>query len=319
VTTPLSYLESFGPAGDPVVRLAWGLGAVSLAVIAIISALVVGACLRRRAPAEADGQGRVPIGRDLGGVRWIYVGVGISTVVLLACTVWTLATLAAVAAPPFEPKVAVEVTANQWWWGVRYLGSDAGGTFTTANELHIPVGEPVRVRLIAGDVIHSFWVPQLAGKTDVIPGQTNVMWLQADKPGTYRGQCAEYCGVQHAHMGFVVVAQPRAAFDAWWNAQLAEAPAPASSVAQKGERVFTARCGACHTVRGTDAGGILGADLTHLRSRQTLAAGTWPNDPGRLAGWILGAQSVKPGCRMPQLTMPGQDMSALLAWLDTLK
>ncbi len=318
MTTPLSYLHAYGPAGHRVAQLAWGLGLVSLAVIAIITALVLWGSLRRRPVVPLDAQGRLPIGRDTRAVRWIYVGVGISTVVLLACAIWTLMTLAAVAAPPSEPRLTLEVTANQWWWAVRYDGDPPGTGFVTANEIHIPVGEPVRVRLIAGDVIHSFWVPQLAGKTDVVPGQTNVTWLQADQPGTYRGQCAEYCGLQHAHMGFTVVAQSRADFDAWRQAQLAEASAPTTPLSQQGEHVFVARCGACHTVRGSDAGGILGPDLTHLRSRATIAAGTWPNEPGRLAGWIVGAQSIKPGCRMPALSIEGKDMGALLAYLDTL-
>ncbi|HZP86154.1 MAG TPA: cytochrome c oxidase subunit II [Burkholderiales bacterium] len=317
--TPLSYLHTHGPAGDPLAHLAWGLGAISIIVVVIIIALVLIATFHTRPAVAVDGQGRCPIGRDVGGVRWVYIGVGISTVVLFLCAIWMLAALAAVSSPPTAPAFKIEVTGNQWWWSVRYLGNTPSNTFVTANEIHIPVGEPVRIDLIGGDVIHSFWVPKLAGKTDTIPGQTNQMWLQADQPGTYRGQCTEYCGVQHAHMGFIVVAEPRAQFEAWRANQLAAAPQPTSDLEKSGLHVFQARCGACHAVRGSDAAGILGPDLTHVMSRSTLAAATWPNGPGRIAGWIMGAQSIKPGCRMPQLSMQGNEMGALLAYLKTLQ
>lgn len=316
---PLSYLHTYGPAGDRVTQLAWGLGGISVAVVVIIAVLVLWASLRRRPPAAVDAQGRMPVGRDLGGLRWIYIGVGISTIVLFGCAIWTMETLAAVSSPPVEPRVRIEVSADQWWWSVRYDGTPQAATFVTANEIHVPVGEPVRIDLHAGDVIHSFWVPQLAGKTDVVPGQTNRMWLQADRAGVYRGQCAEYCGVQHAHMGFTVVAQPRAEFDAWWRQQLADAPRPAEPMQRAGLAVFEARCGACHAVRGSDALGIVGPDLTHVMSRATLAAATWPNGPGQVAGWIIGAQSIKPGCRMPSIPLQGDETAALVAYLDTLR
>jgi cytochrome c oxidase subunit 2 len=214
------------------------------------------------------------------------------------------------------PRLTIEVTGHQWWWEARYLDGAAGDTFTTANELHIPTGEPVRIRLIGADVIHSFWLPGLGGKTDVIPGQTNLAWLQTDRPGVYLGQCAEYCGVQHAHMALRVVAQPPAAFANWQRAQLA----PAAGGAQMaGEALFTAHCGACHTVRGSDAGGIVGPDLTHLMSRATIAAGTVPNTPGALSGWIANPQALKPGARMPATYLSGPQLSDTVAYLETLK
>ncbi|HEX7384185.1 MAG TPA: cytochrome c oxidase subunit II [Burkholderiaceae bacterium] len=314
---PMSYLRTFGPAGDPATRLGWGLGAVSLAVMAIVAVLLLVGVLRRRArPASARA---LATDRDAGGMAWIYLGVGISAVVLIGCMVWTMFTLSAVAMPAHAADLTLQVQAHQWWWDVSYRGRAPTDRFDTANEIHVPVGQPVRIELASSDVIHSFWIPSLAGKTDVIPGQTNVMWLQADRPGTYRGQCGEFCGEQHAHMAMVVVAQPPADFAAWAARQRQAAAAPAADAARHGEQVFVAHCAACHTVRGSGAGGILGPDLTHLMSRHTLAAGLLPNTPGNLAGWIADAPALKPGTRMPRLALSGSELSAVVAYLDTLR
>jgi len=314
--TPMSYLHTVGPAADPVTRLGWGLGLVSVAVIVIIGALLLAAVLRRQGtPGEV-----ADISREGEGLRWIYIGVGISSVVLAACAIWTLLVLTAVAHPATKPAFTVRVTGLQWWWRLRYENGDASQVFTTANELHVPVGQPVRLELESGDVIHSFWVPQLGGKTDTIPGQTNVTWFQADRPGVYRGQCAEYCGEQHAHMALQVVAEPPAAFQAWWQAQLvAAAAAPAAGPAAAGAALVQARCGACHTVRGTDAGGLVGPDLTHLASRRTIAGGTLPNDAQHLADWIAHAQRIKPGTRMPEFALSAGDLSNVVVYLSTLR
>lgn len=312
----MSYLHTVGPAADPVTRLGWGLGLISLAVIVIIAALLLGAVLRRRGAAahQAD------VMRQGAGLRWIYIGVGLSSVVLAACAIWTLLVLSSVAHPASKPAFTVRVTGLQWWWQVRYEDGQAHQIFTSANEVHVPVGQPVRLELESGDVIHSFWVPQLGGKTDAIPGQTNVSWFQADRPGVYRGQCAEFCGAQHAHMALQVVAEPPAAFQAWWQAQLAPAPpAPAAGPVAAGAALVQARCSACHTVRGTDAGGILGPDLTHLASRATIAGGTLPNDASHLAMWITQAQRIKPGTKMPEFALSRGDLSNLVAYLSTLR
>jgi cytochrome c oxidase subunit 2 len=170
--------------------------------------------------------------------------------------------------------------------------------------------------LIGGDVIHSFWVPSLGGKTDTIPGQTNITWLQADRPGIYRGQCTEYCGKQHANMGFFVVAEPAQQFEQWRRQQIAPA-APSPNLAQD-VAAFQTRCGVCHTVRGTPAGGKVGPDLTHVMSRGTIAAGTLPNTPGHLTGWIANPQGIKPGNLMPQIDMSGADLNAIRSFLQTL-
>jgi len=252
-------------------------------------------------------------------LSWIFVGVGVSTVVLLIATAWTLVTLSAVAAPTSPGALTLRITGNQWWWAVSYREAEPALSFNTANEIHIPVGQPVRIELSTSDVIHSFWIPQLAGKTDIIPGQTNVAWLQADQPGVYRGQCGEYCGMQHAGMALDVIADQPEAFRAWLDAQARPAAVPAPGPVADGAEIFLSRCSVCHTVRGTQAGGIVGPDLTHVMSRQTLAAGLLPNDAGNLARWIVDPQGAKPGCRMPNLGLAADEVGGLLAYVQTLK
>jgi cytochrome c oxidase subunit 2 len=217
--------------------------------------------------------------------------------------------------------MTIEVTGHQWWWEVKYLSPSPAAITTTANEIHIPVGVPVRFKLDSGDVIHSFWIPQLGGKTDVIPGQTNYTWLQASRPGRYRGQCAEFCGAQHAHMVLYVVADDPATFAAWSTAQLLAAQAPSTPDAQRGQAVFETRCAVCHTIRGTDylTGGRAGPDLTHLMSRSTIAAGLLANNTGNLHGWIANPAALKPGTLMPPTGLAPDELHAVVAYLRTLK
>jgi cytochrome c oxidase subunit 2 len=207
------------------------------------------------------------------------------------------------------------VVGHQWWWEFQYpeLG------FVTANELHVPVGRRVELRLTSTDVIHSFWVPELQGKTDLIPGRENVAWIEADRPGVYGGQCAEYCGIQHTHMGLLVVAQPEAEYEQWAAGQRAPAVTPADSTTDRGRETFLRACALCHTVRGTPAGGRLGPDLTHLASRRTLAAGLLPNTAGHLGGWISNPQALKPGTRMPRVPLSRDEFRLLHQYLLTLR
>jgi cytochrome c oxidase subunit 2 len=314
---PMSYLRTFGPAGDPSTALGWGMGLLSLAVMFIIALLVlVGSLKRRRHPTSWR---ELTVSRDEGGMGWLYIGVGLTILALIGFVVWTMFTMVALAMPASAGDLTVKVTGSQWWWAVQYTDKDRSQTFATANEIHIPVGQPVRLELSSSDVIHSFWVPQLVGKTDTIPGQTNVMWLQADKAGVYRGQCTQYCGAQHAHMAMYVVADEPNAYAAWLQDQLEPAPPPASDLARRGASAFASYCAACHAVRGSGAGGILGPDLTHLMSRKTIAAGLLPNTPGNLAAWIANAQALKPGSRMPSLTLSAPDLHAIVTYLDTLQ
>jgi cytochrome c oxidase subunit 2 len=320
---PMAYLVTHGPAADPATRLNWGLMTISALVTGIIAALVLYASLRRRPPVTLAENGLPPPQPDTGGASWIYIGTGISALVLLGSTIWIILTLSAVAAPHRPPALTLDVTGHQWWWEVRYHGAGQSDVMITANEIHIPTAEPVHIRLESDDVIHSFWVPKLGGKTDMIPGQTNFTWLQADRPGTYRGQCGEFCGPQHAHMALYVVAEERVAFDAWLARQKAAAAAPQSPQAVAGREVFGARCSVCHTVRGdiaeAGAAGRLGPDLTHLMSRATIASGRLPNNTGSLQGWVADAQAIKPGTRMPTMDLSPEDLRAVVSYLETLK
>jgi cytochrome c oxidase subunit 2 len=241
----------------------------------------------------------------------IALGIGVPAVVLSALFVWAdIFVMRSTAAPrPGQTRLTIDVTGHQWFWEVRYPGTAA----VTANEIHIPVGVPVRVVARTADVIHSFWVPELNRKIDMIPGRANTVELDADSPGVYRGQCAEFCGLQHAHMSMLVFAEPRAKFDAWLAAQ--EKPA------RTGSKVFmTHSCGACHTIRGTSARGEIGPDLTHVASRRTLAANTIPNRRDELRDWILDPDHVKPGVKMPSnRDLSRGELDALVSYLEGLK
>jgi cytochrome c oxidase subunit II len=310
---PLQYLTGAGDKAGPVIALTWGVLVIALSVIVIITALLAGALWRRPGLAIAPGE-KTPIGSADGGLNWLWVGVGLSSLVLLFTVIWTVVVLAKVIAPPTPPAVTIEITGKQWWWQAKYDSPDPSRVFITANEIHIPAGQPVRFRLIGGDVIHSFWVPQLGGKTDTIPGQINETWLEAKRPGLYRGQCTEYCGVQHAHMGVVMIADTPADFRKWWDNQLLS-PAVLNA---PGASEFDARCGGCHAVRGTIAAGSLGPNLSHLMTRTTIAA-FLPNDGPTLARWIADPQSLKPGSLMPTPEITVQQRDRILAYLETLK
>jgi cytochrome c oxidase subunit 2 len=293
--------------------LQWWLIAISLAVCAIIGVLLL-IPLRHRVHAVGD----APVMAG-GSTKWIIIGVAATAAIMLAVYVYTVVVLADTSAPDRTPAVTVQVIGHRWWWEVRYPTAGAGRSAITANEIHIPVGEPVRLRVTSADVIHDFWVPQLQGKIDLNPGSTNTFWLRADSAGRYRGQCAEYCGLQHAHMMVWVVAEPRPDFERWLAHQREPAAEPQDAAARAGERAFVAAsCAACHAVRGTSAVGTLGPDLTHLAGRQTIAAGTLTNTPGNLAGWITNAQALKPGAAMPRLDLPPETMHQILAYLESL-
>lgn len=226
-----------------------------------------------------------------------------------------------------DGETVIEVTGHQYWWEVAY--PDEG--VVTANEIHIPTGQRVRLELTSEDVIHSLWVPQLGGKTDMIPGHANSMWLETNEPGMYWGQCAEYCGLQHAQMRFLVIAHEPAEFQGWLEAQAlpAEEGLPqaqdidqsdsAEQIAWGREVFMSSSCVYCHAIQGTEARGEFGPDLTHLASRETLGAGILPNNTGNLAAWIIDPQSIKPGNQMPGTDVDGAELQALLAYLESLE
>jgi cytochrome c oxidase subunit 2 len=259
--------------------------------------------------------------RNAGAIKplhWI-VGGGIALPLLvltplLAFSTWRSAELTM---PASQGALAISITAKMWWWEVRYPNPNGGTDIVLANEIHVPAGRPVYLSLISNDVIHSFWVPALGGKVDMVPGRPHGMRVQVDQPGRWRGQCAEYCGEQHARMALFVEAQPPAAFDAWLAAQAK----PASNQVAPGRDIFIAqRCGSCHTVRGVSETANLGPDLTHVGSRSHLGAGTVPNGTGAMAAWIANPHAVKPGVRMPASgDLDPQSLQALAAWMEQLK
>lgn len=248
----------------------------------------------------------------------VIFGIGIPLVVLVALFGVSDIYLVSQTAPP-NPKttaMTIHVIGHQWWWEVRYPGTSA----VTANEIHIPVDTRINLIATTDDVIHTFWVPQLARKIAEIPGRENRILLEADRTGTYRGQCAEFCGLQHAHMALYVIAQPMPAFRAWLANMSAPAPAPTTPAERAGERLFIAdSCASCHTIRGTSASyGAVGPDLTHLTTRTSLAAVTIPNTPAELERWILNPQAIKPGDRMPDLGLSRTAAGEIVAYLESL-
>jgi cytochrome c oxidase subunit 2 len=317
-TAPLGFLDAAGRRADIILPLTWFTLIVSVLVCVVIGALLWIGVKRRRSVANVDIRS-VPVQRGGDGLRWISLGLTISAVPLLITLVWTMVALAKVSGPPQRPALILDVTGHQWWWEVRYNSTQPSEIFTTANEIHIPTGVPILVRLHGGDVIHSFWVPKLSGKTDTIPGQTNLSWMQAGAPGRYRGACTEFCGSQHANMGLEVVAQSPPEFEQWRAAQIEAAPDPTTQPQTRGLAVVEYRCGLCHQVRGTRAGAVSAPDLTHVMSRRLLAAGTIPNTPGNLAGWVQNAQAIKPNTLMPNQYLSGAQLSDVLAYLETLK
>lgn len=311
---PLNYfLPSYGPASTPTMHLGWVFVALLLAIFVTIALLLVWAIVHKRPAIDPPS-----IEREYKGMLWIYIGTGVFTCILFALAIYTLVTLNAIAKPTRAPALTFTVTGYDWWWKVEYEDIDPTRRFVTANEIHIPVGQPVLVKLKSADVIHAFSVPMLAGKTQMIPGLTNQQWLEADAEGVYSGQCTQYCGVQHAHMGLEVIAQSAAEFRNWQDAQRGSAATPSAIDVNAGKELFLERCAGCHAIRGTEAVGAHAPDLTHLNSRHLIAAGLLTNTPDNLVKWITHAQDLKPGARMPSMELTATEISSLSVFLSTL-
>lgn len=308
-----SALDPRGVAAAEIATLWWISFGLGTAVFLVVTGLLLYIVFVRARGADIPDKDAHPADGRL----WIWVGgIIVPLIILVIFLFFNLRSLNALASPATPTTVTIEVVGRQWWWEVRY--PDEG--ITTANEIHIPVGQPVQIRLTSADVIHSFWVPQLHGKIDMNPGQLNSMWLQADEPGVYRGICAEFCGVQHARMQFLVVARPAEDFEAWLERERQPAPAAVDENVRRGQQIFLgSACVYCHTVRGTNATGNLGPDLTHLASRRTIGAGMLENNRGNLAGWIVDPQHIKPGNLMPPTNLHGSELQALLDYLETLQ
>lgn len=217
-------------------------------------------------------------------------------------------------------KIEIDVTGHQWWWEVQYPNDQPSKIIKTANEIHIPTGQPILVRVSTRDVIHSLWMPNLHGKRDLIPGRVNKFWIEADRAGVFRGQCAEYCGMQHANMALVVVAESPSDFARWQEHQRTPAPDPQTPEQRRGQQAFLSLpCVNCHSITGVDAYATVGPDLTHLATRPTLGAGELINNKGNLSGWISNAPAIKPGVQMPANVMDAQQMNDVVAYLESLK
>ena len=312
---PLNYfLHAAGPAATPTLILDWIFAGICVAVCVIVAVLLGVGIVRKRPD--------LPFSHLItghGGTRWIIWGVGVSVPVLVGMLIYALVTLERVATPSRTPALTVTVTAYDWWWKVAYDFADPAMRFVTANEIHIPVNEPVRITLKSADVIHTFWVPALAGKTQAIPGQTNEQWIQADAPGVYRGQCSQFCGAQHAHMAFEVVAESAADFAAWSVQQARPHTQNDVNEVLAGHSVFIDKCAGCHAIQGSDAQGMQAPDLTHLNSRRLIAAGTLVNTPQNQLAWITGAQRIKPDSLIPSISLTSAEASSLSAYLATLR
>ncbi|MFP5260603.1 MAG: cytochrome c oxidase subunit II [Blastocatellia bacterium] len=313
---PHSALDPAGPQAGRISHVWWVMFVVSVIVFALVIMFLFFAIYRarrREAPA-AEPEARRKM------TRAVVAATVLTTVILFGLLVDDVIVGRALSSLPAHNDLAIEVVGHQWWWEVRYPHEDPSQSFTTANEIHIPVGRSVMLTLTSRDVIHSFWVPNLHGKKDLIPGHMNTMWVQADSPGVYRGQCAEFCGYQHAHMALVVVAEPEEQFDAWYDRQRSPAVQPTDPQQARGQQVFlSSRCVMCHRVVGTPAGSIVGPDLTHVGGRQEIAAGALPNTRDHLARWVVDSQEVKPGNRMPPNNFSPEDLDAMLAYLEGLK
>lgn len=300
-------LDPQGPGARDSAGSWWILYWTAVAVTLIVF-LILGIALWRRRSASPDPEVAEQRGRNV----LIWGGGVIPLLLLIATTFFILLGMRGIDAVD-DQAITVRVTAHMFWWELEYL--DDG--FATANELHIPVGEPVRLELESADVIHSFWAPQLQGKMELVPGRTNELMIQADAPGAYSGYCAEFCGQGHSFMQFTVVAQMPEDYERWLEGQQEDAPEPESELAQEGERLFQEFiCSNCHTVRGVSEAAVeAGPDLTHLASRSTLAARTLPNTQSQLANWITDPQGIKPGNNMPATPMTGEELDALIAFL----
>jgi cytochrome c oxidase subunit II len=252
--------------------------------------------------------------------RAVWYGVAVSSVMLTALLIASFLTDRAIAKLPLEDAVHIELVAHQFWWEARYDATDPALAFATANEVHVPVGRPVLLTLRADDVIHSFWVPSLHGKKDLIPGRETTFAFRADQPGTYRGQCAEFCGYQHAHMTLFIMADAPADYERWASGQRQPAASPVTTQQKRGlALVEGATCAMCHRIAGTRAQGRRAPDLTHVASRETLAAGTIRNEDEARARWIADPHKVKPGVNMPPVALAPSDLAAVTAYLGSLK
>ncbi len=307
--------SAINPKGAPAIHIAHlmsGIVAVCTLVWLLVMVMLVWALLRKRSDAGEQA-------RERGLTTTVSAAVGATAVIIAGMTIASFYTTRDIGIPG-EAALTITVRGQQWWWQVIYADPDPALTFQTANEIHIPVGRDVHVQLESTDVVHSFWVPSLAGKQDLVPGRTNSLLLRAERPGIYRGQCAEFCGLQHTHMAMMVIAEDPESFERWAVAQRGNSVNPGKPDAVAGQVAFIAKpCAACHTVRGTPAMGTTGPDLTHVGSRKTIAAGLLETTRGSLAAWIADPQTLKPGNNMPMVPLTSVELKNISAYMESLK
>jgi cytochrome c oxidase subunit 2 len=307
---PQSALDPHGPRARELAELWWVMAAGAVVIwLFVIGCAVYATRIQPRAHEDFAGTAFI-----VGG------GVALPVVVLSSLLIYSFLLAREPAAIP-KNGLRIEVTGKQWWWEVRYFPPGADEPVVSANEVRLPVGQPIELSLRSTDVIHSFWIPKLVGKTDMVPGRVNRMVIQAEASGVFRGQCAEYCGGPHALMAFYAVAMAPGDFEAWLEREARPAPRPEEELLAEGRELFLASgCGTCHTVRGTPADGELGPDLTHVGGRLSLGAGILPNNIGTIAGWIADTQHLKPGNLMPSFNIfSGSELRALAAYLESLE
>lgn len=308
--------SALGANGAPAIHVEHLIiGIISVCVVVWILVMVMlGAALLRTRRAGAK---RMPSEARL--TMTVTVSVAATVVIIAGLTIASFYTTRSIGLPQ-TAALTITVRGQQWWWQVFYASSGATQGFQTANEIHIPVGTDVHLRLESADVVHSFWVPSLAGKQDLVPGRLNSLLLRAEKPGIYRGQCAEFCGLQHSHMAIMVIAEAPADYERWAASQQHDAAMPSDPDSAAGRAAFLAKpCAACHTIRGTAANGTTGPDLTHVAGRQTIAAGLLESTRGSLAAWIADPQTLKPGNNMPMVPLTSDELQNISAYMESLK
>jgi cytochrome c oxidase subunit 2 len=314
-----SAFDPASPQARAVAHLWWWMFGIGGTVWVIVISTMLLALRRRRAARGPDELMQPEPALDARVHRIINGATFVTVLILVGFLAFDFTVGRVLAQPPTNP-LTIELTGHQWWWEAQYMDQDLSKRIVTANEMHVPVGQPVRFLLKSVDVIHSFWAPNLNGKRDLIPGYQSMIWFQADTVGTYRGQCAEFCGLQHAKMAFTIVADPKPRYQAWFAAANASPPPPTDSTLLYGQRVFmSAGCSVCHTIGGTEARSTIGPNLTHFKSRSMIASGTLANTKVNVARWVMNPQVIKPGTQMPPSPLSTVQLNALVAYLETLK
>jgi cytochrome c oxidase subunit 2 len=319
---PQSALDAAGLQSGRLSELWWIFFAVTGFVYLSVMAVVLAALLKAPRAASTSTPDVTPnIHRDKRVGNVVKAAVAVTVVVLFAMMIVSFRTGRALnSLSQAEAPITIKVKGQQWWWEVVYEDAVPSNNVTTDNEIHVPVGRPIKVELRTSDVIHSFWLPNMHGKKDLIPNYPTTLYFQADRPGTYWGQCAEFCGYEHAKMRFIVVAETQEEFDSWLNSQRQTPPAPTDQTEAHGQQIFlTSSCIQCHTIKGTPAAARVGPDLTHIASRPYIAAGSLENTREHLRQWVTDPQSIKPGIKMPMNTFTDDDLNALVTYLQSLK